>query len=276
MKFNLALIQMKVHSEKEECMKIAENHISEAVKQGANVVLLPEMFCCPYQASLFPSYAEEEGGYVYEELRALAIKYNIYICGGTMPEKDAQGKIYNTSYVFNPQGEQIAKHRKVHLFDVNVKGGQYFMESDTLTAGDSFTVFDTEYGKMGLCICYDMRFPELARLMNMAGAEIILTPAAFNMTTGPLHWELLFRQRGVDNQVFTAGCSPARDLEGPYTSWGNSIIASPWGKIVGQLDEKEGILVQEIDLEEVKNVREQLPLLKHMRKDLYHLEYTGE
>ena len=112
----------------------------------------------------------------------------------------------------------IVRHlnKKMHLFDIDIKGGQYFKESDTLTAGDQVTVFDTEFGKIGLCICFDFRFPELARQMVDKGAKVILVPAAFNMTTGPAHWELLFRQRAVDNQIFTLGTAPARNEREEY------------------------------------------------------------
>ena len=188
-----------------------------------------------------------------------------------MPERDAAGHIYNTSYVFDRNGHQIGKHRKMHLFDIDVKGGQYFKESDTLTPGDQVTVFDTEFGKMGVCICYDFRFPELARLMVDQGAEVIIVPAAFNMTTGPLHWELMFRQRAVDNQVYTLGAAPARDLNVGYHSWGHSIAVDPWGKVLMEMEEKPDVKVAELDLEEVKKVREQLPLLKHRRGDIYEL-----
>ena len=133
------------------------------------------------------------------------------------------------------------------------------------------TVFDTEFGKMGLCICYDFRFPELARLMVDEGAQVIIVPAAFNMTTGPLHWELMFRQRAVDNQVYTIGAAPARDLNAGYHSWGHSIAVDPWGKVLMEMDEKLAVKVVELELDEVKKVREQLPLLKHRRGDIYAL-----
>lgn len=188
-----------------------------------------------------------------------------------MPERDATGRIYNTSYVFDRNGHQIGKHRKMHLFDIDVKGGQYFKESDTLTPGNQVTVFDTEFGKMGVCICYDFRFPELARLMVDQGAEVIIVPAAFNMTTGPLHWELMFRQRAVDNQVYTLGAAPARDLNAGYHSWGHSIAVDPWGKVLMEMEEKPDVEIVELDLDEVKKVREQLPLLKHRREDIYAL-----
>ena len=121
--------------------------------------------------------------------------------GGSVPEKTTEGKHYNTSLVFDRNGQLIAKHRKIHLFDVDFPGKITFKESDFLCPGDSPTVFDTEYGKIGLAICYDMRFPELSLLMAKAGARVLIYPSMFNQTTGPLHWELVLRSRAVDNQV---------------------------------------------------------------------------
>jgi predicted amidohydrolase len=160
---------------------------------------------------------------------------------------------------------------KTHLFDIDVKGGQYFKESDTLSPGDHIGCFDTEFGRIGLCICYDFRFPETARLMAQDGAKIILVPAAFNMTTGPAHWELMFRGRAVESQCYVIGTAPARDLHSSYISWGHSIVVDPWGRILTQMDEKEGIRIVELDLDYVEEVRQELPLLKHRRTDLYEL-----
>ena len=185
-----------------------------------------------------------------------------------MPEVDEEGHVYNTAYVFDRTGQQIAKHRKMHLFDIDVEG-QYFKESDTLSPGNQVTVFETEFCKMGICICYDFRFPELSRLMVEQGAKIILVPGAFNMTTGPAHWELLFRQRAVDNQVYAVGTAPARDERASYHSWGHSIVTDPWGNVVTQMDEKEHVVLTEIDLDKVEKIREQLPLLKQLRRDVY-------
>ena len=198
-------------------------------------------------------------------------KYHIYLIAGSMPEADDVGKVYNTSYIFDRDGKQIGKHRKAHLFDINVKNGQHFKESDTLTSGDHATVFDTEFGKMGVMICYDIRFPEFARTMVLDGARMIFVPAAFNMTTGPAHWELTFRARALDNQIYMLGCAPARDTQAGYISWGHSIVTDPWGQVMKQLDEKEGILIEEIDLDREDQIREQLPLLKHRKSEMYHL-----
>lgn len=264
-----AILQTHVYTDKFRNITQAAELLASPELQEIDLAVLPEMFCCPYENKYFPEYAETEGGHTWEKCSRMAKDHGIYLVAGSMPERDETGHIYNTSYVFDRNGHQIGKHRKMHLFDIDVKGGQYFKESDTLTPGDQVTVFNTEFGKMGLCICYDFRFPELARLMVDKGAQVIIVPAAFNMTTGPLHWELMFRQRAVDNQVYTIGAAPARDLNAGYHSWGHSIAADPWGKVLMEMEEKPAVKVVELDLDEVKKVREQLPLLKHRRRDIY-------
>ncbi|WP_297570025.1 carbon-nitrogen hydrolase family protein [uncultured Anaerovibrio sp.] len=264
--------QMIVSPVIENAFQSVEAACQKAVEEGADFLTLPEMFCCPYETANFPRYAEAEGGNVWNKCAVLAEKYNIYISAGSVPELGEAGEVYNTAYVFDRQGRQIAKHRKMHLFDIDVKGGQSFKESDTLTAGRKVTVFDTEFGSMGLCICYDFRFPELARLMVLKGAKVIFVPAAFNMTTGPAHWELMFRSQAMFNQCFAIGTSPARDLNSSYHSWGHSIAVDPWGNVIAQMDEKEGYQLIELDLSKINSIRQQLPLIKHRRTDLYTLE----
>jgi omega-amidase len=267
----VANIQMNVSDNKEENLKTVEKYLEIVSKENVDLVSLPEMFNCPYETSNFPIYAELEGGESWQKCSSLAKKYNIYLAAGSMPEKDSEGNVYNTAYVFDRQGNQIAKHRKVHLFDINVEGGQSFKESDTLTAGNKATVFETEFGTMGICVCYDFRFPELSRLMVNKGAKIILVPGAFNMTTGPAHWEILFRNRALDNQVFVMGTAPARNESSGYISYGHSIVVAPWGNIIGQMNEKEGYIINELDLSQVDKVRKELPLLAHRRNDIYKL-----
>ena len=225
-------------------------------------------------AGLFPSFAEPRFGPSWQFLSELAAEYGIWLSGGSIAERE-DGKVYNTAYVFDRSGKEAARHRKMHLFDIQITGGQHFMESATLTAGDRVTVFDTEFCKMGLCICYDARFPELFRLMVDRGAKLILVPAAFNLTTGPAHWELLFRQRAVDNQVFCVATSPARDMAAGYHAWGHSIVTDPWGRVVTQMEEAEGIRFVELDLDLVDQIRAELPLLAHRRTDVYRLEHLG-
>lgn len=274
--FKVAAIQMPTVPDKMENLRAAERYLERLAEEKPDFVLLPEMFCCPYQTQNFPVYAEKEGGPAWEMMAGLAKACGIYLIAGSMPERDAQGNIFNTSYVFDRQGRQIGKHRKVHLFDIDVKGGQQFKESDTLTPGNRDTVFDTEFGKMGVCICYDIRFPEMLRMTVNDGARMVFVPAAFNMTTGPAHWEISFRVRALDNQIYMLGCAPVRDPSTGYTSWGHSILTDPWGRVVKELDEKEGILLETIDLEYEDAVRQQLPLLKHRRQDLYRLEKVWE
>lgn len=266
-----ALVQMQVQPKICDSLALAESFIKKAATAGADLVLLPEMFCCPYQNKNFPLYAQREGEEIWLELSRMAREQNLILAAGSIPERDDDGKIYNTAYVFDRQGQQIAKHRKMHLFDIDVSGGMSFRESDTLTAGNSITTFDTEFGVMGLCICYDFRFPELSRLMAERGAKVILVPAAFNMTTGPAHWEILFRTRALDNQVFTLGAAPARDPSSGYTSYGNSIAVSPWGDVLDRLGADQEMLVCTLELDRVAQVRRELPLLAHRRKDVYTL-----
>ena len=271
-KIKIAAIQMSTEADKMENVRTVKTYLEKIKDENPDFVILPEMFCCPYQTENFPIYAEKEGGPVWQQLSGYAKQYGIYLIGGSMPEKDAEGNVYNTSYIFDREGKQIGKHRKVHLFDIDVKGGQTFKESDTLTAGDSDTVFDTEFGKMGVMLCFDIRFPELSRMMVNDGARIVFVPAAFNMTTGPAHWELSFRTRALDNQIYMVGCAPARDVSAGYISWGHSIVTDPWGRVIDMLDEKKGILLAELDMDYEEQVREELPLLKSRRKDMYKLE----
>ena len=270
-KIKIAAIQMPTVADKMENVRTVKTYLEKIKDENPDFVILPEMFCCPYQTENFPIYAEKEGGPVWQQLSGYAKQYGIYLIGGSMPEKDAEGNVYNTSYIFDREGKQIGKHRKVHLFDIDVKGGQTFKESDTLTAGDSNTVFDTEFGKIGVMLCFDIRFPELSRMMVNDGAKVIFVPAAFNMTTGPAHWELSFRTRALDNQIYMVGCAPARDVSAGYISWGHSIVTDPWGRVIDMLDEKKGILLAELDMDYEEQVREELPLLKSRRKDIYQL-----
>ena len=264
----IAVIQMHTGAPKEAHLSAAEQKILEAGSRGADFVVLPEMFQCPYETSRFPDYAETADGESAARLSEAAKKAQVYLIGGSIPEREGD-RIYNTALVFGRDGSLLAKHRKVHLFDIDVKGGQYFKESDTLSPGNEATVFPTEFGPMGVCICYDIRFPELFRLMAERGANIVFCPAAFNRTTGPKHWELLFRSRAVDNQMFLVGAAPAADETASYISYGHSIVVSPWGEVLAQAGEDPCVLEETLELSQIKEVREQIPVLKHLRRDLY-------
>jgi len=265
----LALLQMNVESEKEENILKAERMVRSAASRQADIVVLPEMFNCPYNAANFPLYAEPDNGPAWQALSHIAADNKIFLVAGSIPEKDSEGHVYNTCYIFDADGTQIGKHRKIHLFDIHIPGKQTFRESDTLTPGSAVTVVDTPFCPIGIAICYDIRFPELFRMMVDRGAKLVIVPGAFNMTTGPAHWEILFRTRAMDNQVYMAGAAPARNSDAGYVSYANSLVATPWGDIAGRLGEKEETLFTEIDITEVDRVRRELPLLEHRRKDIY-------
>ena len=270
-KVKVALCQMNVIDDKEENLRKASLMIAQGVEENADFIVLPEMFNCPYSNDKFIEYAEvEKDSQTLLEISKLACENNIYILAGSIPEKE-NDKLYNTSYLFDKKGDIIAKHRKMHLFDIDVKGKITFKESDVLTAGDNFTIANTEFGKIGIGICYDIRFPELARIMAQKGASILFYPGAFNMTTGPAHWELLFKSRALDNQVYCVGVAPALNEDASYHSFGHSIVTSPWGEIIAEANEKETLIISEIDLDEIKKIREELPLLKNKREDLYEI-----
>lgn len=270
--FKIAVCQVAPTEEKKLNIEKARKMIYEAAENLASVVVFGEMFNCPYQNKYFTPFAETvPGGETYNMLMEAAKENKVYLIGGSFPEMD-KGKVYNTSCVFSPDGTLIAKHRKMHLFDVELESGLVFKESDTLGSGNEVTVFDTTYCRMGLAICYDVRFPELMRLMVLEGAEVIIIPAAFNMTTGPAHWDILFRTRAMDNQVFMVGASPARDINGGYVAYGNSVVVEPWGNIIKRAGEEEGIIYADLDGSRIIKVRNELPLLKHRRTDVYELK----
>jgi omega-amidase len=155
------------------------------------------------------------------------------------------------------------------LVDIDIPGKQTFRESDTLTAGNQVTVFETPFCKIGVAICYDIRFPELAEKMRKAGAEMFVYPGAFNTTTGPMHWELLARARAVDNQLYVACVSPSRNPDSKYQAWGHSSLVNPWGDVTATCDHTDAILVENVDLTKVREMRQSIPTSSQKRFDLY-------
>ncbi|KAI9145176.1 carbon-nitrogen hydrolase [Paraphysoderma sedebokerense] len=269
--FKLALIQLKVSADKRQNLNNAESKIKEAANQGSHVVVLPECFNSPYGTSYFPEYAEPvPSGETCKKLSEIAKRNKIYLIGGSIPEREESSqKLYNTCTIWNPEGELIGTHRKVHLFDIDVPGKIRFKESEVLSPGNQVTTIDTKYGKLGVAICYDIRFPELAMICARKGCVAMIYPGAFNMTTGPLHWELLQRARAVDNQIYVATCSPSRVLESSYHAWGHSTVVNPSGQVIATTEEHETIVYADIDPEAMKSIRESIPLYSQRRFDVY-------
>lgn len=245
--FRLALCQMKVTANRIENIEKAEDNILSAVSEKADVVILPEMFVCPYDTSIFQMYSEPENGMdALDMLKKQALKNKIYIVGGSIPESHDLN-IYNTSYVFGPDGNIIAKHRKVHMFDLDIPGKITFRESESISKGIKSTTFKTNIFNASLAICYDIRFPEFIK-PAAEKSDILFLPANFNMTTGPAHWELLIRARAVDSQIYVAACSAASNHDLKYVTYGHSMVCDPMGNIIASSGFDETIIYADIKM----------------------------
>jgi len=269
MSFKFAGLQLLVSADKQANLDNAAAHIQKAVAEKAQLIVLPECFNCPYSNNSFPTYAEEiPGGPSSTMLIQQAKLHHVYIIGGSIPERDGQ-RLYNTSLIIGPDGSILAKHRKVHLFDIDIPGKITFKESETLSPGQTFTCFQTEWCQVGVGICYDIRFSDYSQILANKGCKLLCFPGAFNMTTGPAHWELLQRSRAVDNQVYVASVSPARNPDSTYQAWGHSSVVDPWGTVIATTDHTPSIIYADINLARVDEVRSQIPVLKQKRLDIY-------
>jgi len=281
-KVKLACIQLASGADKAANLNHAADKVREAAVSGAKIVVLPECFNSPYGCDYFPSYAEPllpsppspTSSPSFHALAAMARDNGVYLIGGSIPEivisSSDEKTYYNTSLTFSPLGELLATHRKVHLFDIDIPGKIRFKESDVLSPGDHVTVVDLpEYGKVGVAICYDVRFPELAMIAARRGCFALIYPGAFNTTTGPLHWRLLGQARAVDNQVYVALCSPARDVGASYHAWGHSLISDPMAQVLVEADENEMIVSAELDVDNIEEARKGIPLRTQRRFDVY-------
>ncbi|XP_013182966.1 omega-amidase NIT2-A isoform X2 [Amyelois transitella] len=265
----IALVQLSVGPDKANNVSQAVSEIHKAKEKGAQVVALPECFNSPYGTKFFEEYAEEvPAGETCRALSRAAAEAGVCVVGGTVPERCGD-KLYNSCTVWDARGKLLAHHRKMHLFDIDVPNKITFKESDVLSAGDQITTFDYEGVRIGIGICYDVRFGEMAHLMANKGCSLLIYPGAFNMTTGPRHWELLGRARANDQQLWVALVSPARDPAAGYVAWGHSMVVDPWAEVVGKLDEKPGTLVVDIDFTKVEEVRSQIPIRSQRRTDVY-------
>jgi nitrilase len=241
----------------------AQKLMREAKAQGAGLVLLPEYWpVMGMQETDKLALAEQPGqGPMQEFLASQARELGIWIIGGTLPLVSPEaGKVLNTTLVYNPQGERVARYDKIHLFGFT-RGEESYQESRTIMPGKDVVCFDAGFGKIGLSVCYDLRFPELYRAMG--SCSLLVVPAAFTYTTGQAHWEILLRARAVENQCYVlAAAQGGKHVNGRRT-WGHSMLIDPWGEIVSVLAEGEGVVSGEIRLDHLAQVRENLPALKH-------------
>ena len=251
--FKIAVCQMKVTASKTENINKAKKMIESAKKSGATMAVLPEMFICPYDTNVFPIYAEKEDDNTIDELKKLSVELDILIIAGTIPESEEKN-IYNTCFIIK-DGTVYGKHRKVHLFEIYIENEITFREADVLSAGSEISVFDINNIKLGIAVCFDIRFPEMIHQMYLQGMNLLIIPGAFNMSTGPAHWELLLRARAVDNQCYVVGAAPARDENASYVSYANSMIVDPWGNILCNADTEESIIITEINFELLNRIK---------------------
>jgi predicted amidohydrolase len=263
----VAVCQMRSGADVGANLSEAERLLGEAADAGADLAILPEFF--PY---LGPETRVREiaepvpGGSSTEMLGTVAARGQMWIAGGSVPERDGNG-IFNTSPLFDRSGELVARYRKIHLFDVDLEGQPPFRESVTYRAGTELVTHAMEDLRVGLSICYDLRFPELFRGLMTLGAELFVLPAQFQQQTGVAHWEILLRARAIENQCFVAAAAQWGEFGSPgepRRSYGRSMIVGPWGDILVEAPEEgSGVWLADLDVAELRRVRRALPALEH-------------
>jgi predicted amidohydrolase len=268
-KMVVAAIQMSSTPVKQDNFVAAEHLIRAAVDSGAELVALPELWSCHGLDSVYHENAETVPGPTTEFLGNLARELGIYILGGSILEGAPDTtKLHNTSTFFGPDGELSAVYRKIHLFDVKAPDRAY-LESKTIEPGERIVTAKAGVATLGLSVCYDVRFPELYRLLALRGAEILTVPAAFTLQTGKDHWELLLRARAVENQAFViAPAQWGQKADGRWT-YGRSMIVDPWGTVLATCPDRDGHALATLDLDYLDRFREEFPALKNRRPAAY-------
>lgn len=268
--FLAACIQLRTTEDIEENWTKVEQLVRRASSYGAKLVATPEntLFLGPQFHKI--ELAQSLNGDWRKRFSALAEETGVHLLVGSIAELIAEEGVkrcYNTSLFFSPSGELLAHYRKIHLFDVSIPNGISIRESDSIRAGSDIVVVPTALGRIGLSICYDLRFPELYRKMTEKGAEILMVPSAFTLMTGKDHWHALLRARAIDNQcyVIAPGQWGTHDAEGKRKSYGHSLIVDPWGAVISDCGDGEGIVFAEIDLDYMKQVRQSIPVSKHRK-----------
>ncbi|HEU5281412.1 MAG TPA: carbon-nitrogen hydrolase family protein [Gammaproteobacteria bacterium] len=263
----IAAIQMRSSHLIDDNLNAAAALIQEAASNGAKLIVLPEMFAI-FGITPDDKVSQKEvlgEGKIQTFLQEQAKRNHAWIVGGTIPIAcDIPNKILATSLLINDKGEVVAAYDKIHLFDVELSPTEIYCESDTTKHGDTIVLADTPFGKLGMSVCYDVRFPELFRTMFNHGAEIFVIPSAFTVPTGEAHWELLARARAVENFSYVIGaCQGGLHSNGRKT-YGHSVIIDPWGRVISKMDGVEpGVIYADIDLTAVHQARKSIPVDKH-------------
>jgi len=268
-KIRAAAIQMSSTPDKEENKVTAEALIRGAVSAGADFVALPELWSCHGLDEVYRENAEPVPGPTTEFMGNLARELGVYLLGGSILEgKPGARRLSNTSTLFDPSGEMTAVYRKIHLFDVKVSDREY-LESANIAPGNEIVTAKAGAATLGLSVCYDVRFPELYRLLALRGAEILAVPAAFTLQTGKDHWELLLRARAVENQAFVvAPAQWGQKADGRWT-YGRSMIVDPWGTVLATCPDHDGHALATLDLDFLDRFRAEFPALANRRPEAY-------
>ncbi len=268
-KYKIALVQMDTQNDKGKNMETALRYADEAAKEGALLVCFPEVMNLIGRNVGEGGGREPVPGYSTELLMEKAKEKGIFIHGGSVTEEiPGERRAYNTSVLIGPDGRILSEYRKLHTFDITLADGKAFRESDRVCPGESMETVTTELGVFGMSICYDVRFPELYRLLALKGAQVIFVPASFTKETGEAHLEALLRARAIENGCYLVSAAQT-GTKPAYTAYGNSMVIDPWGRVTARAGTEPGILYGEIDLAYEEEVRRQMPSLKNRRADLY-------
>lgn len=266
----VAAIQLNSISDKPENLKKISDFIVKAANDGAELVSLPEY--CNFMGRDTDKIENAEkipDGETTTLLGELAKENNLYVHVGSIVERYNDEKSYNTSFIIHPNGTLLDKYRKIHLFDIEIKGMSRYKESDSIQGGTNPVMTSLSFGKAGLSICYDLRFAELYRKYALHGAKILFIPAAFTRYTGMLHWESLLRARAIENQCYVIAAGQFGKYLPEKECYGNSMIIDPWGTVIARASEGEGIIMAELRGELIRSARESIPCLQHRRPEIY-------
>jgi deaminated glutathione amidase len=261
----IAAVQMISSTAVEHNIATAGRLIEQAAAQGAQCVLLPEYWAIMgMDESDKVAHAElPDNGPIQQFMSDIARRHQLWLIGGTLPLVSPEaGKVLNTTIVYDPLGKRVINYDKIHLFGFT-KGNESYDESRTIVHGDKVTTFEAPFGKVGLSVCYDLRFPELYRAMGHC--TLIVVPAAFTYTTGQAHWEILLRARAIENQCYVLAAAQGGAHENGRRTWGHSMLIDPWGEVKAMLADGEGVVIGDIDPDYLGRVRESLPALKHRK-----------
>lgn len=262
----VAAIQMASAPQRDANLMEAGRLIQLAKEQGAELVVLPENFpIMGVEETDKVEIREPYGdGVIQSFLREQAKKHAVWIVGGTIPIScDDPNKIIAASILYNDQGEEVVRYEKIHLFDVELGGEESYKESETIANGTNVVVAETPFGKLGMAICYDLRFPELFRQLIDKGAEIFVLPSAFTATTGKAHWEVLVRARAIENLCYVIAANQGGYHLSGRSTFGDSMIVDPWGNVLNRLSQGAGVVLADIDIERMHNTRRTFPCLEH-------------